>query len=115
MAEKKTDAVWMSDGDSKAYVPSGEADTWRVRGWAEADEPAHDAEFVWMRNETTGGVGRIAWGARDYHQAVGWQPSPPEEPVNLAIDPVLREAKAAEKPAKSAKSSTAKADKNEGN
>jgi hypothetical protein len=39
----------------------------------------------------------IPWGARDYWQGIGFQPSPPAEPINPTRDPALTAA-AEEKP-----------------
>lgn len=89
MAEKKTDAVWMADGHgAKAYVPVGEVDAWRPRGWVTATEPA-PSEQVWMAHGGHGGRATFPATAVDVWQALGWAPSPPAEPVDITKDPAL--------------------------
>lgn len=87
MADKNT--YWIADVDgAKALVAgSAERDRWtRVNGWTETGEP-EGLEFVWLRNGQHGGRAKFAAQAVPLWEGLGWKPSPPPEPVNLAIGP----------------------------
>lgn len=92
MAEKKTYWIRNLFGHKALVAGADERDRWVPHGWAESDEPT-DGEFVYMEHPDEGIAGRplIPWGARDYWQAVGFAPSPPEEPFNPTKDPALRD------------------------
>jgi hypothetical protein len=87
MTDKNT--YWIADVDgNKALVQgSAERDRWtQINGWTEADEP-QGLQFVWLRNEQTGGRAKFAAQAVPLWEGLGWKPSAPPEPVNLAIGP----------------------------
>lgn len=94
--------TWVKNlAGEKALVDDADRDRWKLHGWTEADEPT-DREFVWMEHADDGVTqpGLVPWGARDYWQGIGWEPSAPPEPVNPTRDPVLTDAgvRAAEQP-----------------
>jgi hypothetical protein len=87
MTDKNT--YWIADVDgTKALVQgSAERDRWtQVNGWTEAGEP-EGLEFVWLENEQTGGRAKFNAQAVPLWEGLGWKPSAPPEPVNLAIGP----------------------------
>lgn len=99
---------WLAGPTGEKAVVEGDAerDRFSPHGWKESTAPA-DGDFVWMSHPDTQKPGLIAWGAREYWQGVGWQPSAPPEPVNPAIDPTLVDA--SEKPVEAKKAAPAKA------
>jgi hypothetical protein len=87
MTDKNT--YWIADVDgNKALVQgSAERDRWtQINGWTEADEP-QGLQFVWLENSQTGGRAKFAAQAVPLWEGLGWKPSAPPEPVNLAIGP----------------------------
>jgi hypothetical protein len=94
---------WISDPDgTKALVEGAEErNFWvQVHGWSEADEP-QGQEFVWLENDEHGGRAKFNAQAVPLWEPRGWHPSPPQEPVNLALPPerVAAEKAAAQKAA----------------
>lgn len=111
MTDKKASAVWMADGyGAKAYVPAGEVDDWRPRGWSPADEPA-PGDLVWMSHAEHGGRATFPTAAVEGWRALGWSPSPPQAPVDLTKDPALVDLRAEPAPEPPSKTTAAKADK----
>lgn len=77
MTEKK---YWIADTEGvKAVVANAaDRDEWtRVRGWAEATEPA-GLEFQWARNVDHGGKGVMNHEALVLAEGRGWVPSGPD-------------------------------------
>lgn len=82
------ETVWVRDlPGNKALVPAADRDRWTVHGWQQTEPPVH-GEFVWMAKDDLH-PGLIPWGARDYWQGIGFNPSPPPEPVSPTKDPTL--------------------------
>lgn len=82
--------MWITDlAGNKALVDDGDAEAWtRLHGWAETDEPTGNQQ-VWMSHPDTASPGLIPWGARDYWQGIGWEPSAPPDPHNPTRDPSM--------------------------
>lgn len=101
MAEK-----WMTDGyGAKAFVAADEVDTWKPRGWSEADEPS-GTDRVWMRHSEHGGRAQFPAAALESWQALGWRPSDPPAPYDVTKDPQLVDVQP-EEPAAQTKTSRA--------
>jgi hypothetical protein len=107
---------WISDQDGTKALVEGveERNFWvHVHGWSETTEP-EGLEFVWLENDEHGGRAKFNAQAVPLWEPRGWHPSPPQEPVNLAIPPerLAAEKAAAEKAASPAeKTDTASASK----
>jgi hypothetical protein len=118
MADKNT--YWIADVDgTKALVEgTAERDQWiRVHGWTETGEP-EGLEMVWLENEQHGGRAKFNAQAVPLWEGLGWKPSPPPEPENLAIPaehPSRQQAAAGPEPAPKtpSKSTAASGDKKE--
>lgn len=89
-------STWMTDGrDTWAYVPADEVDDWTIRGWQSADPKRCKAsDFVWMQHTNGdqsghGGRQKFPAAAVPVWSEMGWDPSPPETPVDLTRDPRL--------------------------
>lgn len=96
---------WLSDGlGGKALVEGAEErDRWVPLGWAQADEPA-ESDKVWMRHEGIEQPAQFNASVVETWKALGWEPSPPPEPVDLLhdqhlVDPVVADAAPTPKPA----------------
>lgn len=81
--------LWIRDiAGNKALIDDADRDRWTVQGWAPALAPV-DGEFVWMHKDDVELPARQPWASRHYFQAIGWQPGPPQTPVDPTRDPVL--------------------------
>ena len=81
-----SESVWMFNGvNEKAYVPKGEVDDWKPRGWSEAGEP-ESGEFVWMSHPDLHRPAKFPVDSVEGWKPRGWVESPPEEPVSLLRD-----------------------------
>lgn len=90
MTEKTTYWVQNPAGERALVTGADERDRWAFHGWSPADEPGADFRgFVWMTHPDVGNPAPIAWEARAYWMGIGFQPSPPAEPVNPTKDPAL--------------------------
>lgn len=90
MTEKTT--YWVQNGaGQKAFLTGADArDHWAFHGWSPTGEPGDDFRgFVWMTHPDVGQPAPIAWEARAYWMGIGFEPSPPAEPVNPTKDPAL--------------------------
>ncbi|MFY1588997.1 hypothetical protein ACN267_31405 [Micromonospora sp. WMMD734] len=78
---------WLTDGygNKALVVGTDERDRWTPIGWAESTEPAGD-DMVWMRHGGHGGHAQFAAGVLEQWRALGWEPSPPPEPVDVLHD-----------------------------
>lgn len=81
--------IWIRDLHANAaLIDAADKDQWTVRAWKPALPPV-DGEFVWMHHPDIEVPALQPWASREYFQAVGWKPGPPEKPVDVTRDPVV--------------------------
>lgn len=78
---------WLTDGygNKAVAVVAEERDRWVPRGWSESTEPSGD-DRVWMRHGGHGGHAQFPAAVVETWQALGWEASPPPEPVDVLHD-----------------------------
>lgn len=87
MTSKQTYWLRNATGDRAFVEGKEERDRWVPLGWADSTEPAEGEQVqVWLQHAEHGGRAKFPLAVVPTWQALGWNPSPPPEPVDVLHD-----------------------------
>lgn len=82
MTEPKKHWLVGPEGDYAQVAGAEQRDTWKARGWTEADEPTGNS-FVWARQDGIAEPARFPAGAlAEVWSVKGWAAAAPPDPVS---------------------------------